>query len=166
MLFILSQNNVLNVKALVGAFNCNCKTSPINCLQLYCRLQLASHPDSWQLVTALLRDAATTGEHQVWLRDVRCRDDLSNWYKLFSHHRTWELCMKSKPWRKWRSDLLCTFLKFLLKSNTAIVPVTMKSCVLIIIRHVILYGQNMTMLIVLAPVFYSATPEHKLQHCC
>ena len=43
---------------------------------------------------------------------------------------------------------------------------TMKSCVLIIIRHVILYGQNMTRLIVLAPVFYSATPEHKLPVCC
>ena len=153
-------------KALVGAFSVIVQLHRLIDLRHYCRLQLASHPDSWQLVTALLRDAATTGEHQVWLRDVRCRDDLSNWYKLFSHHRTWELCMKSKPWRKWRSDLLCTFLKFLLQSNTAIVPVTMKSCVLIIIRHVILYGQNMTRLIVLAPVFYPATPEHKLPVCC
>ena len=53
--------------------------------------------------------------------------------------------MESKPPRKWTSDLLFTFLKFLLtevKHCIAIIHVTMESFVLII-RHVILYGQNM-----------------------
>ena len=54
-----------NVKALVGAFKCDCKTSPINRLQLYLAAAEARVPGEAEEHLVLAQAAVVGGGHQA-----------------------------------------------------------------------------------------------------